>query len=131
MDPNTIKVVTAKNGDALYFSRQPIPSRTSNGLKQVCVIPFRRDFLFQYKTLEPTQLEIAESVDMLRILEHGFNVRMVLTDYETHSVDTPADLALVVEDHVGFYRASTCLTLDMAYNNARQLARPDRDWLQP
>jgi hypothetical protein len=42
-----------------------------------------------------------------------------------------ADLALVAEDHGGFYRASTCLTLDMAYNNARQLARPDRDWLQP
>ena len=42
-----------------------------------------------------------------------------------------ADLAIVVEDHGSFYRASTCLTLDMAYNNARQLARPDRDWLQP
>lgn len=42
-----------------------------------------------------------------------------------------ADLALVVERHTGFYRATTCLTLDMAYNNARQLARPDRDWLQP
>ena len=42
-----------------------------------------------------------------------------------------ADLALVAEDHGTFYRASTCLTLDMAYNNARQLARPDRDWLAP
>jgi hypothetical protein len=42
-----------------------------------------------------------------------------------------ADLAVVVEDHSSFYRASTCLTLDMAYNNARQLARPDRDWLKP
>ncbi len=42
-----------------------------------------------------------------------------------------ADLALVVERHDTFYRAATCLTLDMAYNNARQLARPDRDWLQP
>lgn len=42
-----------------------------------------------------------------------------------------ADLALVVERHTTFYRAATCLTLDMAYNNARQLARPDRDWLQP
>ncbi|GBF08260.1 hypothetical protein DAERI_330001 [Deinococcus aerius] len=42
-----------------------------------------------------------------------------------------ADLALVVEDLGAFYRASTCLTLDMAYNNARQLARPDRDWLHP
>ena len=42
-----------------------------------------------------------------------------------------ADLALVVEIHSDFYRAATCLTLDMAYNNARQLAKPDRDWLQP
>lgn len=42
-----------------------------------------------------------------------------------------ADLALVVERHATFYRAATCLSLDMAYNNARQLARPDRDWLQP
>ena len=42
-----------------------------------------------------------------------------------------ADLAIVVEDHGSFYRASTCLTLDMAYNNARQLAKPDRDWLAP
>jgi len=44
---------------------------------------------------------------------------------------TKADLALVVERFPDFYRASTCLTLDMAYNNARQLARPDTDWLQP
>ena len=42
-----------------------------------------------------------------------------------------ADLALVAEIHEDFYRATTCLTLDMAYNNARQLAKPDRDWLQP
>ena len=44
---------------------------------------------------------------------------------------TKADLALVAEKFSDFYRAATCLTLDMAYNNARQLARPDRDWLQP
>jgi len=42
-----------------------------------------------------------------------------------------ANLALVVERHSTFYRAATCLTIDMAYNNARQLAKPDRDWLQP
>ena len=44
---------------------------------------------------------------------------------------TRADLALVVERFADFYRAATCLALDMAYNNARQLARPDRDWLAP
>lgn len=42
-----------------------------------------------------------------------------------------ADLGLAVEIHSNFYRGATCLTLDMAYNNARQLAKPDRDWLQP
>ncbi|MCO6043094.1 DUF3825 domain-containing protein [Aeoliella sp. ICT_H6.2] len=47
------------------------------------------------------------------------------------SQPSKADLALTVGDHGEFYRASTCLTLDMAYNNARQLARPDRDWLNP
>ena len=64
-------------------------------LKQVCVIPFRRDFLLQYARLEPTPLEQAESIDMLRILEHGYRVRLVETYADTHAVDTPADLALV------------------------------------
>jgi 3-deoxy-manno-octulosonate cytidylyltransferase (CMP-KDO synthetase) len=94
-DSNTIKVVTARNGDALYFSRQPIPSGSSEALKQVCVIPFRREFLLRYAKLEPTPLEIAESVDMLRILEHGFRLRIVVANYDTHAVDTPADLTLV------------------------------------
>ncbi len=47
------------------------------------------------------------------------------------SSPSQAEMALVVENFESFYRASTCLTLDMAYNNARQLARPDKDWLQP
>jgi 3-deoxy-manno-octulosonate cytidylyltransferase (CMP-KDO synthetase) len=100
-DPNTIKVAIALNGDALYFSRQPIPSNALvsfdrlSVLKQVCIIPFRRDFLRTYQALEPTPLEIAESIDMLRALEHGYRVRMVRTEYATHAVDTLADLALV------------------------------------
>ncbi len=100
-DPNTIKVVMDRHGDALYFSREPIPTQRRLGFeripvfKQVCVIPFRRDFLLQYARLEPTPLEQAESIDMLRILEHGYRVRLVETDVNTHAVDTPADLALV------------------------------------
>ena len=98
-DHNCIKVVCALNGDALYFSREPIP--TQNKLKnipmgkQICVIPFRRDFLLDYNNLEPTPLEIAESIDMMRILEHGMNVRMVPTKYDTHAVDTAEDLLYV------------------------------------
>jgi len=98
-DPNCIKVVRDVRGNALYFSRQPIPFQTSasKGIvgKQICIIPFRRDFLLEYTRLPPTPLEIAESVDMLRILEHGKMVRMVPTKHQTQSVDTPEDLKLV------------------------------------
>ena len=100
-DRNTIKVVMAQNGDALYFSREPIPTRQRSPFdqipvyKQVCVIPFRRDFLLKYAALEPTPLEQAESIDMLRALEHGYPIRMVKSDYVTQSVDTPEDLARV------------------------------------
>lgn len=100
-DRNCIKVVCDRKGDALYFSREPIPTRSKIGAvsmnKQICVIPFRRDFLVEYTRMAPTPLEIAESVDMMRVLENGLNVRMVPTSYETQSVDTPADLARVEE----------------------------------
>lgn len=95
-DRNCIKVVCDLHGNALYFSREPIPTRCKAASipmgKQVCVIPFRRDFLLEYTRMAPTPLEIAESVDMMRILEHGGKVRMVPTTHATYSVDTPADL---------------------------------------
>ena len=98
-DRNCIKVVCDLNSDALYFSREPIPTRCKVDRipmgKQVCIIPFRRDFLLHYTTLQPTPLEIAESVDMMRILEHGMKVRMVPTLHDTQAVDTPADLEKV------------------------------------
>ena len=103
LDSNTIKVVTDRTGNALYFSREPIPTRRVLNFeqipvyKQVCIIPFRRDFLLEYARLEPTPLEKAESIDMLRLLEHGYKVRLVESDFETHAVDTPADLARVEE----------------------------------
>ncbi|GBL32937.1 3-deoxy-manno-octulosonate cytidylyltransferase [Methylophilaceae bacterium] len=95
-DRNCIKVVCNLNNDAMYFSREPIPTRSKVSevpmCKQVCIIPFRRDYLIEYTKLEPTTLEILESVDMMRILEHGMKVRMVPTKHETYAVDTPADL---------------------------------------
>ena len=100
-DPNTIKVVTAQNGDALFMSRQPIPAMpkgnySSNAAyKQVCIIPFRRDALLKFTALEPTPLEIVESVDMMRFLEHGVPVRMIETRYDSQAVDTTEDLARV------------------------------------
>ena len=100
IDPNTIKVVADLNDDALYFSRSPIPKidvEQSNVkvFKQVCVIPFRRECLREFARLSPTPLERAESIDMLRLLEHGMSVRLVETHVITHAVDTPEDLQLV------------------------------------
>lgn len=108
-DPNEVKVVVDNGNNALYFSREPIPSlKKWNGevsmLKQVCIIPFRRDFLIQFNNMQSTNLEKIESIDMLRILEHGYKVRMVFSDFETYSVDTQKDLdkvqSLMESDHL-------------------------------
>ncbi len=96
-DPAEVKVVVDKNNFAIYFSREPIPSRKKGVdnvpmLKQVCIIPFNRDFLLEYNEMEQTPLEIIESVDMNRLVENGIKIKMVFTDTETYSVDTPLDL---------------------------------------
>ena len=99
-DPAEVKVVVNKNKNAIYFSREPIPSRKKGVndfpmLKQVCIIPFRRDFLIEYNKMEQTPLEIIESVDMNRLIENEIPIRMVLIDEITFSVDTNSDLAKV------------------------------------
>ena len=99
-DPNEIKVVVDNNHRALYFSRVGIPSRTREGdsipmNKQVCIIPFQRDFLIKFNELPPTPLEIAESIDMMRVLEHGYNVQMIPTKFDVYSVDTEEDRSRV------------------------------------
>ena len=95
-DRNCIKVVCDLNNNALYFSREPIPSRSKSSIinigKQVCIIPFRRDFLIDYTKLKPTPLEIIESIDMLRILEHGMKVKMIPTKHKTYAIDIPDDV---------------------------------------
>lgn len=101
-DPNEVKVVVDKNNNALYFSREPIPSRKKGVtdvpmLKQVCVIPYERDFLLEYNSMEQTPLEIVESVDMMRILENGMKVKMIFTEENTYAVDTQADLDNVID----------------------------------
>lgn len=99
--PNTIKVVTNHRKDALYFSRSPLPGTGARpfdqltAFKQVCIIPFRAENLTRFTTLTPTALEQAESIDMLRLLEHGYTVRMVDTPYDTAAVDVPSDIAVV------------------------------------
>ena len=101
-DPNTVKVVIDSAGNALYFSREPIPSRKKWSeevpmQKQVCVIPFRRDYLLKFNSTSETPLEKIESVDMLRVLESGAKVRMIPTSYPSIGVDTPQHLERVAD----------------------------------
>ena len=105
-DVNTIKVVMNQQGDALYMSRQPIPTAPASSqpdfmhafaYKQVCIIPFRRETLLDFARLPSTPLEQLESVDMLRLLEHGYRVKMIKTKFNTQAVDTQADLERVAE----------------------------------
>lgn len=99
-DPNEVKVVSDKMNFALYFSREPIPSVKKGAkrvpmIKQVCIIPFKRDFLLKFNKLKQTPLEKAESIDMLRCLERGYRVKLVYCDFNTYSVDTKKDLEKV------------------------------------
>jgi 3-deoxy-manno-octulosonate cytidylyltransferase (CMP-KDO synthetase) len=109
-DSNEVKVVVDLNSCALYFSREPIPSRRKGVkdvpmLKQVCIIPFRRNYLLKFNSLPETPLERIESVDMMRVIEHGEHVHMVMTEAATLSVDTPEDL----ERAVGLMKEDTLI----------------------
>lgn len=96
-DPNEIKVVVNKKNRALYMSREPIPTarkgyKGAPRLKQVCIIPHTREYLLRFNKMEPAEIEIAESIDLNRCLEHGDDVQMALSPDPTISVDTPEDL---------------------------------------
>lgn len=96
-DPNNVKVTVDSDWNAMYFSRAPIPYIHDGSYEeaavyhQVCVIPFEREFLFEFTEMDETELEQVESIDMLRLLENGYDVRLVETDRQSYSVDTPDD----------------------------------------
>jgi len=99
-DPNVAKVVTARNGDALYFSRSPIPFVRDSAaamplaprFKHIGLYVYRREFLLRYAELPVGPLELAERLEQLRAIENGFRIRVVETEYDSMGVDTPADL---------------------------------------
>jgi len=109
-DPNTVKVVQDPSGNILYMSREPIPSRHKAGsldfprIRQTGIIAFRSSFLKVFQELAQTPLECIESVDMMRAIEHGYQVRGVLTDHRLLGVDLPGDVprveALLADDDI-------------------------------
>jgi len=99
---DTVKVVMDKNKNALYMSREAIPSsknfkKNISYFRQLGLIAFRRKLLLDFITFPPTKLEIIESVDMNRFLENNIPIHMVETIFEVDAVDTPKDLVRVEE----------------------------------
>ncbi|WP_435894318.1 3-deoxy-manno-octulosonate cytidylyltransferase [Oceaniferula spumae] len=92
-DPNVVKVVLALNGDALYFSRSPLPYRRSESpelqlYRHKGIYAYRRDFLEKFVTWAPSPLELAESLEQLRALENGARIKVLITSDESPGVDT-------------------------------------------
>jgi len=105
-DVNNVKVVIANNNDALYYSREPIPSPWKGWediprYMQTGIIAFRRDILIAFNAMKETQLEQIESIDMNRVLETGGKIRMVLTEATTIGVDVLEELNEVEKILVG------------------------------
>jgi 3-deoxy-D-manno-octulosonate cytidylyltransferase len=98
MDPNKVKVVCGADGNALYFSRSPIPYARDGGmpkeaLRHIGVYAYRRDFLMKFAALPMGVLERIEKLEQLRALEHGYAIKVVKSVAPTLEVDTVDDLA--------------------------------------
>jgi len=104
-NPSIVKVVSDHNDYALYFSRSPIPYHVSSdqaardflGFKHIGLYIYRKDFLMKVVTLDPSPLEKKERLEQLRVLENGYQIKLISTDYDAPGVDTPADLKQVRE----------------------------------
>jgi 3-deoxy-manno-octulosonate cytidylyltransferase (CMP-KDO synthetase) len=102
-DPGEIKVVCDLKMNAMYMSRAPMPSidheeQRVKWYKQICIMPFRWHFMQKFNhMLQPTPLELQESIEMNRAIQHGYKVRMVPSPYKSKSVDTNSDSKIVVE----------------------------------
>ncbi len=99
-NPAAVKVVTDHNGYALYFSRSLIPYPRNKSdeykvYKHVGIYAYSRDFILQYAAWETTALEQAESLEQLRVLENGYKIKVLESDFKGIGVDTPEDLEAV------------------------------------
>lgn len=90
-DPNIVKVVCDVKGYALYFSRALIP-HNGDFYKHIGIYGYKKDFLMKLVNLLPTPLEKSEKLEQLKVLEHGYKIKVGLTEYDSISVDTPSDI---------------------------------------
>lgn len=105
-NPNAVKVITDKNGFAIYFSRSVIPYPRKldidNYYKHVGIYGYKRDFVMEYAKMPSTPLELSESLEQLRVLENGYKIKVIETPYKIIGVDTQEELDRVrkyIEEH--------------------------------
>lgn len=96
-DPNCVKCVFDNKGFALYFSRSPIPLNRDESVpcdvfKHLGIYAFRKPFLDRFAMLPKGKLEDVEKLEQLRVLEHGYRIKVVKTSYDSKAVDTPEDV---------------------------------------
>jgi 3-deoxy-manno-octulosonate cytidylyltransferase (CMP-KDO synthetase) len=104
-NPNAVKVVFAKNGNALYFSRFAIPfvrdgwsawcSFEAPHFKHLGIYAYRREFLLTFVAMPQSVLEKSEKLEQLRALENGYAIKVLVTPYDSVGVDTPEDVTIV------------------------------------
>lgn len=98
-DPNVVKVVMDRNNFALYFSRSliPYPRDKENFYthKHLGIYAYRREFLLNFTTWQPGELELIEALEQLRILGYGYKIKVIESDYDSIGVDIPEDLEKV------------------------------------
>ncbi len=96
LDKNRVKIVTDKNGDALYFSRSSLPFQASDYfLQHIGIYGYQREFLLAFSQMEPTRLERTEKLEQLRALENGYKIKVIETPFSTIGVDSPDDITRV------------------------------------
>ena len=106
-NPNSPKVILNDNSEAVYFSRSAIPYLRNKPMQQwqsshiyykhIGLYAYNAKVLLEVTSLEQSPLEICESLEQLRWIEGGYKIKCAVTDYQSHAIDTPEDLALVLE----------------------------------
>ncbi len=99
-NPNVVKVVTNKEGFALYFSRSPIPYQKTPSyfFKHIGLYAYRKEFLSIFTKLPPSSLEKLEGLEQLRALDYNYQIKTIETEYDTIEVDTPEDLEKIKKE---------------------------------
>jgi len=100
-NPNVVKVLVNSLGNAIYFSRLPVPFQKNNtqtfcSLRHVGIYAFRKNYLLKFANMPQSKLEIAEGLEQLRVLESGTNIKVIKTCHTLIGVDTPEDLEKVI-----------------------------------